>query len=95
MFLRLAFAISTAIEPDIVVMDEMIGAGDREFLIKAQRRMAELLGRARILVLASHSEAVIRQFCNKALWLEKGRIKLAGPVADVMAAYTETTAFAA
>ena len=95
MFLRLAFAISTAIEPDIVVMDEMIGAGDREFLIKAQRRMAELLGRARILVLASHSEAVIRQFCNKALWLEKGRIKLAGPVADVIAAYTETAAFAA
>jgi len=87
MFLRLAFAITTAVQPDIVVMDEMIAAGDAEFLDKAQRRMNELLERARILDLASHSEAIIRAFCTTALWLEKGRIRMIGSVADVIQAY--------
>ena len=87
MFVRLAFAISTAIKPDIVVMDEMIGAGDQGFIEKAQRRIDELLGRARILVLASHSDPIIRRFCNKVVWLEKGQIKMAGPVEQILAAY--------
>jgi len=87
MFMRLAFAISTAVQPDIVVMDEMIGAGDQRFIDKAKKRIAELLERARILVLASHSEPIIRAFCNKALWLEKGQIKMLGPVDEVLRAY--------
>jgi ABC-type polysaccharide/polyol phosphate transport system ATPase subunit len=92
MFVRLAFAISTAIEPDIVVMDEMIGAGDQSFIEKAQKRVAQLLDRARILVLASHSELIIRSFCDKVLWLEKGLIKMFGPVEEVMAAYGHPSA---
>jgi ABC-type polysaccharide/polyol phosphate transport system ATPase subunit len=92
MFVRLAFAISTAIEPDIVVMDEMIGAGDQSFIEKAQKRVAQLLDRARILVLASHSELIIQSFCNKVLWLEKGLIKMFGPVEEVMAAYGQPSA---
>jgi ABC-type polysaccharide/polyol phosphate transport system ATPase subunit len=87
MFVRLAFAISTAVQPDVVVMDEMIGAGDQRFIEKAQKRLAALLENAHILVLASHSEPIIRQFCNKVLWLEKGCVKLIGPVDDVMTAY--------
>jgi len=87
MFVRLAFAISTAVHPDIVVMDEMIGAGDQNFMQKAQQRIAELLGRTRILVLASHSMPIIRDFCNKVLWLDQGRVKMLGPVDDVLPFY--------
>jgi ABC-type polysaccharide/polyol phosphate transport system ATPase subunit len=87
MYLRLAFAITTSVHPDIVVMDEMIGAGDAQFLERAQRRMSELLERARILVLASHSEPIIRDFCTKVVWIEKGRVRMIGPAAEVLLAY--------
>jgi len=87
MFLRLAFAISTAVQPDIVVMDEMIGVGDENFIQKAQRRIDDLLKRTRILVLASHSQPIIRRFCNKVLWLEHGHVKMVGSVDDVLLAY--------
>jgi ABC-type polysaccharide/polyol phosphate transport system ATPase subunit len=87
MFLRLAFAISTAVQPDIVVMDEMIGAGDDKFIQKAQKRIDDLLERSRILVLASHSLPIIRKFCNKVLWLERGEVKMVGCVDDVLLAY--------
>jgi ABC-type polysaccharide/polyol phosphate transport system ATPase subunit len=87
MFLRLAFAISTAVQPDIVVMDEMIEAGDESFIQKAQKRIGDLLERTRILVLASHSQRIIRNFCNKALWLERGQVRMLGPVDDVLLAY--------
>jgi ABC-type polysaccharide/polyol phosphate transport system ATPase subunit len=65
----------------------MIGAGDQSFMEKAQKRIEVLLEKARILVLASHNEPIIRKFCNKVLWLEKGRIKVLGPVDEVMTAY--------
>lgn len=87
MFVRLAFAISTAVQPDIVVMDEMIATGDESFIHKAQKRIADLLERTRILVLASHSQSIIRDFCNKVLWLEDGRVKMLGLVDDVLPAY--------
>jgi ABC-type polysaccharide/polyol phosphate transport system ATPase subunit len=87
MFMRLAFAISTAVQPDIVVMDEMIGTGDRGFLQKAQKRIGDLLERTRILVLASHSVPIIRNFCNKVLWLDQGQVKMFGLIDDVLPAY--------
>jgi ABC-type polysaccharide/polyol phosphate transport system ATPase subunit len=90
MFLRLAFAISTAVQPDIVVMDEMIGAGDRSFIQKAEKRIGDLLERTRILVLASHSTPIIRNFCNKLLWLDRGEMKMFGLVDDVLCAYEGT-----
>jgi ABC-type polysaccharide/polyol phosphate transport system ATPase subunit len=89
MFLRLAFAISTAVQPDIVIMDEMIGAGDQNFIEKAQKRIRDLLKRSRILVLASHSQPIIRDFCNKVLWLEHGKVRMLGPVDDVLSAYEQ------
>ena len=66
MFLRLAFAISTSVFPEIIIMDEMIGAGDAAFIEKAHR-VGELVQRAQILVLASHSVSILRRFCNKIL----------------------------
>lgn len=87
MFLRLAFAISSSIEPNILIMDEMIGAGDAQFVQKAKRRLHELIGKANILALASHDMTLIRDLCNKVIWLEHGVIKQFGPPKTIIAAY--------
>lgn len=87
MFLRLAFAISTSIEPDILIMDEMIASGDAKFIEKATRRLHELVDRANILALASHNTSIIETICNKVLWLEHGVVKQFGPSDTVVAAY--------
>jgi ABC-type polysaccharide/polyol phosphate transport system ATPase subunit len=71
---RLAFAIATTLEPEILLMDEWIGAGDAKFQQKARERMKELTDKAGIVVLASHNHSLLRKICNKALVLEKGRI---------------------
>lgn len=92
MFLRLAFAISTSVFPEIIIMDEMIGAGDASFMEKAQRRIQELVQRAQILVLASHNVEILTRFCNKALWLEGGRARLYGDAREVLSAYASASA---
>lgn len=89
MQLRLSFALATAQEPDIMLLDEVFGAGDEHFRGKAESRMSELGHRTDIVVLASHSAAEIRRMCNKAVWLEHGRIRVFGPVDAVLAAYAE------
>jgi lipopolysaccharide transport system ATP-binding protein len=72
---RLAFAIATTLDPEILLMDEWIGAGDASFQEKATDRMNALAERAGIIVLASHSEELLKKTCNKRLELEKGRVK--------------------
>ena len=72
MYMRLAFAISTSVAADIVVMDEWLSAGDHSFAEKAQSRLANLVDQAKILVLASHDEQLIRKNCNKILQLDHG-----------------------
>jgi ABC-type polysaccharide/polyol phosphate transport system ATPase subunit len=81
---RLAFAIATAIVPEILLLDEGIGAGDAAFIEKANRRLNEFVGGTGILVLASHSQMLVRQFCNKYLWLEHGKVALAGEGLDAL-----------
>jgi ABC-type polysaccharide/polyol phosphate transport system ATPase subunit len=87
MFVRLAFAISTSIYPDIVVMDEMIGAGDQQFIQKAQRRIEEMLSKSKILVIASHDIHIVRSMCNVAVWLAKGEIKASGKTDTILNRY--------
>ena len=87
MFLRLAFAISTSVEPEILIMDEMISAGDSEFIEKAERRLREIVDKANILALASHDMKVIQKVCNKVVWLEHGTIKQFGPSERIVRAY--------
>lgn len=87
MRVKLAFAISTAMEPDILIIDEMFGAGDASFIKKAEKRMTKLIRRSNILVFASHSQVLVENFCDKAIWLEDGCIQEIGPVAEVGAAY--------
>jgi len=71
--LRLAFGISTGIQPDILLLDEIIGVGDQAFEQKAKERIRKLIDSASILMLASHSLSVIRTFCSSAVWLAHGR----------------------
>jgi ABC-type polysaccharide/polyol phosphate transport system ATPase subunit len=87
MYLRLAFAISTSIEPEILIMDEMISAGDAQFIEKAKRRLSEIVDKSNILLLASHDMRVIQRLCNKVVWLERGSIKQWGPADCVVQAY--------
>jgi ABC-type polysaccharide/polyol phosphate transport system ATPase subunit len=87
MHARLAFAISTCIRPEILLLDESIAAGDAAFLEKAKDRLADFVARAGILVLASHSEGIIREMCNKAILLEHGRVLVSGSVDDVFERY--------
>jgi len=89
MFLRLAFAISTAIEPDIIVMDEMIGAGDAHFIAKAHGRLSDLLRRVKILVLATHDASIMQSMCNKIIWLDRGQVRKSGSFDDVYPLYLE------
>ncbi len=87
MFLRLAFAISTSVEPEILIMDEMISAGDSQFIAQAKRRLREVVDKANILALASHDMEVIQTICNKVVWLEQGTIKQFGSPEFVVEAY--------
>jgi len=90
MVLRLAFAVSTSIVPDILLLDEWIGAGDATFLSKAEDRLDRLVGQTGILVLATHSLSLATRVCNKALWLEHGSIMAQGPIDEVVLAYQES-----
>jgi ABC-2 type transport system ATP-binding protein/lipopolysaccharide transport system ATP-binding protein len=92
MIMRLAFAVSTSIAPEILLMDEWILAGDAHFLDKARRRMAEFVNRSSILVLASHSDQLMREWCNKAIYLNAGSIRAAGPIDTVMDRYIQDAA---
>ncbi len=88
MLVRLAFAIATTIEPDILLIDEVLGAGDLAFQIKAKKRMQELIGKARVVVLVSHDTGALSELCDRVLWLDHGRIRMDGFVDEVVAAYT-------
>ena len=84
---RLSFSIATAIQPDILLMDEVIGGGDAGFFAKAERRLEELASITKIIFLASHSDALIRQWCNRVIWLDKGKICFDGAVDEGLNAY--------
>ncbi|MFM0130755.1 ABC transporter ATP-binding protein [Paraburkholderia sediminicola] len=87
MRVRLAFAVSTAVDAEILLLDEVMGVGDASFMHKAEERLADLHSRAEIVVLAMHSNSEIRKVCNKALWMERGRVRAFGPVEEVVSAY--------
>lgn len=87
MHLRLAFAVSTIVRPQILLMDEWLSVGDEGFKHKAEARMSDVVEATQILVIASHSRELITNTCNRAIWLEHGRIKMDGPTEEVCNAY--------
>jgi ABC-2 type transport system ATP-binding protein/lipopolysaccharide transport system ATP-binding protein len=91
MRLRLAFAVSTSFHPDILLLDEGIGAGDAAFLEKAKSRLHEFTSKATIIVLASHSEQLLRQMCSTSVLMEHGRIIALGSTDEIFARYRERT----
>jgi ABC-2 type transport system ATP-binding protein len=86
MLLRLAFAIATVRDPEILAIDEVIGVGDAGFFEKAFARLLRLVERSRILVVAAHQDALLRRICNKAAWLSHGNLVAYGDIEEVLAA---------
>lgn len=78
MFVRLAFSVSTAIQPDILLLDEVVSAGDASFIQKAKRRMMEMMAISNIMVLVTHSMVDAVEMCSRCIWLEKGKIIMDG-----------------
>jgi len=89
MLLRLAFATSTAVEPEILILDEVMAAGDASFIQQARGRMDRLMERARVVVFASHALDLLPKVCERAIWLSEGRIVLDGRTDDVVSAYLD------
>ncbi len=90
MYVRLAFATSTAVDPEILLLDEVMAAGDAAFLESARRRMNEFMERASIVVFATHSLDMLPQFCDRTILLRHGRIVADGPTDEVVRLYTQS-----
>ncbi len=90
MFVRLAFSISTAIQPDILLLDEVVGAGDAAFLNKANQRMKEMVDVSKIMVLVTHDMGSAIRMCNRCIWMERGSIVLDGSPEEVTKKYIES-----
>lgn len=91
MQLRLAFSVSTQLRPNILLMDEWLSVGDEEFREKARGRLESLMREAHVLVLATHSRDLLLRICNKAVWLEHGRVRMVSDARTISAAYFETS----
>jgi ABC-type polysaccharide/polyol phosphate transport system ATPase subunit len=85
--MRLAFAVATVVEPEILLVDEILGVGDIAFQHKCALRIQELRSRGSTLVVCSHQGDTIREICDAAVWLERGVVRRAGPASEVMTAY--------
>lgn len=88
MLVRLAFAISTAIEPEVLLIDEVLSVGDLAFQTKARARMQRVMNAARIIVMVSHDLDALAQICRTGIWMDHGRVKRIGPMREIIAAYT-------
>ena len=95
MRVRLAMGVVTSIDPEILLLDEGIGAVDAEFMKKARKRLADLVSRSGILVFASHSNDFLAQLCDTAMWIDKGKIRMRGGIEEVVTAYEGPRAGAA
>lgn len=89
MALRLAFAVCTALPAEMLLVDEWIGAGDSRFMARARQRIEDVVKTTRVMVLASHSESVLRQFCNKAVVMHQGAAVFQGSLQDGLAFYSD------
>jgi ABC-type polysaccharide/polyol phosphate transport system ATPase subunit len=88
---RLSFAICTFLNADLIVLDEWIASGDLAFREKAETRLVEILKDAGVVVIASHSIALVQQVCNKLVWLDQGQVRMFGSTKEVLDAYIRHT----
>lgn len=87
MVIRLGFALATACNPQVLLMDEWFMAGDARFMAKAEQRMQNMVEGAEILVLSSHMAEVVVKWCTRVIWMDHGRIRDDGPAGEVMERY--------
>ena len=92
MVTRLGYAIATSVDPNILLLDEGLATGDARFAARAEARFAHLIGRSSILVLASHSDAMIRSMCNRAILMESGKMLAFGEVNEIFDLYQKRMA---
>ena len=91
MLVRLAFSIATTIEPEILLVDEVLSVGDMAFQEKARRRMREMMDKAEMIVVVSHDLEAIARMCEIGVWLDHGRVRQVGPIDEVVHAYIRST----
>ena len=87
MMMRLAFSVATVVEPEILIVDEILGVGDESFQRKSNARMMELMGGGTTVLFVSHSLDQIRTMCSRVVWLDHGKIKMIGGSDEVCKAY--------
>ena len=90
MLVRLAFSIATAVEPEILLIDEVLSAGDMSFQLKARQRMQEMMSHARLMVFVSHDLDAIAAMCNRGIWLQHGTMMAEGEVFSVIDRYVNS-----
>jgi ABC-type polysaccharide/polyol phosphate transport system ATPase subunit len=90
MMVRLAFAIATAVDPEVLLIDEVLSVGDMAFQEKARQRMREMMARAKLMVVVSHDLTSLATLCDRGIWLDHGRVRKDGAIDEVIAAYTES-----
>jgi ABC-2 type transport system ATP-binding protein len=90
MYVRLGFSVAINVDPDILLVDEVLAVGDQNFQRRCYERFADLRSRGRTIVVVSHALGLVRELCETSVWLEKGEIRKIGPSEDVVAAYTAT-----
>ena len=89
MLMRLAFAIATSAEPEVLLIDEFLSVGDMAFQLKARGRMKELMASSRLMIVVSHDLNTLREACNRVIWMKHGKMIMEGPSTQVIQAYTE------
>jgi homopolymeric O-antigen transport system ATP-binding protein len=87
MSMRLAFSVAIAADPELLLIDEVLGVGDQEFYARCLQKIRTFQAAGKTIVLASHSGELITMLCQRALWMERGQIAKQGPAAEVIAAY--------
>ena len=87
MLARLAFSVASMVQPDILIVDEILSVGDAAFQEKSRKRMLELMGGGTTVLFVSHSINQIREMCSRVVWLEHGRVRMLGDVGEVCNAY--------
>jgi len=95
MMMRLAFSVAVHVDPEILVIDEVIGVGDQAFFAKCLERMRRFQREGKTILLATHSTSLMSELCQHALWLERGRVVTSGPVKAVLEAYKASQSDAA
>jgi lipopolysaccharide transport system ATP-binding protein len=87
MVMRLAFSVAVCVDPDVLIIDEVLGVGDLAFFAKCQDRIQQFRRAGKTILCVSHSDATLKDLCTRAIWLDHGRMMADGPLARVMADY--------